>query len=353
VAHLFDPFDLRGLRFRNRIGVSPMCQYSALDGRAQDWHLVHLGALAAGGAGLVVVEATAVLPEGRISPWDLGLWDDSQADPLVRIAAFIRSQGAVPGIQLAHAGRKAGCARPWEGGRQLPPEAGGWSCVAPSPLPFHPGEAPPVALDESGLERIAQAFAAAARRAVVAGFQVVELHAAHGYLLHQFCSPLSNRRSDAFGGSLENRLRFPLRVAAVVRNALPEAMPLFVRASATDWVLGGWDLEQTVEFARCLHNQGADLIDVSSGGLIPDAVVPVAPGYQVPFAADLRARTGLPTAAVGLITEPNQAEAIVAAGQADLVLLGRQLLREPQWPLRAARELGAEADWPLQYQRAR
>ncbi len=257
------------------------------------------------------------------------------------------------GIQLAHAGRKAGCARPWEGGRPLPPEAGGWACVAPSPLPFQAGDPAPAALDEAGLELIQAAFVAAARRAVEAGFQVVELHAAHGYLLHQFLSPLSNRRTDAYGGSLENRLRFPLRVAAAVRATLPGELPLFVRVSATDWAEGGWDLEQTVAFAKGLAESGADLLDVSSGGLVAEARIPVAPGYQVPFAAALRARTALPTAAVGLITEPAQAEAIVTAGQADLVLLGRQLLREPQWPLRAARDLGAEIDWPLPYQRAR
>lgn len=353
MARLFNDFSLRGVRFRNRIGVSPMCQYSALDGLAQDWHLVHLGARAAGGAGLVLVEATSVLPEGRISPWDLGLWEDRQAEPLARIAAFIRSQGAVAGIQLAHAGRKASCARPWEGGRPVPLEAGGWSCVAPSPLPFHPGAAAPLALDETSLEELVLAFAAAARRAVEAGFEVVELHAAHGYLLHQFCSPLSNRRTDAWGGDLEGRLAFPLKVAAAMRAAVPESRALFVRVSATDWVNGGWDLDQTVHFVRRLAALGVDLIDVSSGGLAADAVVPAAPGYQVPYAAAIRARTGMPTAAVGLITEPAQADAIVASGQADLVLLGRQMLREAAWPLRAARELGAEGGWPTQYLRGK
>ena len=353
MARLFDPFTLRGVRFRNRIGVSPMCQYSALDGVAQDWHLVHLGARAAGGAGLVMVEATAVLPEGRISPWDVGLWEDRQAEPLARIAAFIRGQGAVAGLQLAHAGRKAGCARPWEGGRPLALGSGGWACVAPSPLPFDAEGPAPAPLDPAGLERVADAFVAAARRAVEAGFQVVELHAAHGYLLHQFCSPLSNRRSDGFGGPLENRMRFPLRVAEAVRAAVPDDRAVFVRVSATDWAEGGWDLDQTVAFGQCLADLGVDLLDVSSGGLVADAVVPAAPGYQVPFASALRTRTGLPTAAVGLITEPVQAEEILAAGRADLVLLGRQLLREPGWPLRAAQGLGSEGSWPLQYLRAK
>lgn len=353
MPRLFDPVSLRGVTFRNRIGVSPMCQYAALDGVAQDWHLVHLGARAAGGAGLVMVEATAVLPEGRISPWDLGLWEDRQVEPLARIAAFIRSQGAVAGIQLAHAGRKASCARPWEGGLPLPEEAGGWRCVAPSALPFYPGSPAPLALDADAIRRVEVAFAAAAGRAVAAGFQVVELHAAHGYLLHQFCSPLSNQRNDEYGGRLENRLRLPLQVAAALRAVVPEDRALFVRVSATDWMTGGWDLEQTVELARGLAGVGVDLIDVSSGGLAAEAVVPVAPGYQVPYAAAVRARTGLSTAAVGLITEPGLADAIVAAGQADLVLLGRQFLREPQWALRAARDLGVDGPWPLQYLRGR
>ncbi|MBI4911115.1 MAG: NADH:flavin oxidoreductase/NADH oxidase [Acidobacteria bacterium] len=350
--HLFSPLELRGQRFRNRIGVSPMCQYSAEEGRAADWHLVHLGARAAGGAGLVLVEATAVAPEGRISPHDLGLWEDGQIGPLARIAAFIASQGAVPGIQLAHAGRKAGVARPWDGGARLLPAEGGWVVEAPSPLPFHPGDPEPMALDGPALARVLDAFRAAARRAVTAGFRVVELHAAHGYLLHQFLSPLSNHRGDAFGGSLENRLRFPLQVVAALREAAPDRA-LFVRVSATDWKEGGWDLPQCVAFAKALKGVGVDLVDVSSGGLAPDASVKVAPGYQVPFAAAIRKEAGIPTAAVGLITGAGQAEAILAEGHADLVLLGREFLRDPHWPLRAARELGAEAPWPPPYLRAK
>jgi 2,4-dienoyl-CoA reductase (NADPH2) len=350
---LFEPFALRGLSFRNRIGVSPMCQYSAQDGFANDWHLVHLGARAAGGAGLVIVEATAVLPEGRISPQDLGLWSDDQAEPLARIAAFIASRGAVPGIQLAHAGRKASVARPWEGGRRLPPGSGGWTTVAPSPLPFAPADSAPVALDEGGIQAVVAAFVAAARRAARAGFQFIEVHGAHGYLLHQFLSPLSNARTDAYGGGLEGRLRLPLEVASAVRSALPNDLALAFRVSATDWVEGGWDLDQTVELARRLAGAGVDLLDVSSGGSSPKAVVPLRPGYQVPFAAAVRAKAGLPTAAVGLITGAEQAEAILRDGHADLVLLGRELLRNPHWPLQAARELGAEGPWPSPYLRAK
>jgi 2,4-dienoyl-CoA reductase-like NADH-dependent reductase (Old Yellow Enzyme family) len=350
---LFTPLQLRGVSFRNRIGVSPMCQYSASEGRANDWHLVHLGARAAGGAGLVLVEATSVVPEGRISPFDLGLWEDRQIAPLARVAAFVESQGAVAGIQLAHAGRKASVARPWDGGGRLLPGAGGWSVVAPSPLPFNPGEPEPTSLDEAGMDRVEAAFQAAARRAVEAGFRVIELHAAHGYLLHQFLSPLSNHRDDAYGGSLENRMRLPLRIARTVRGALPPDRALFVRISATDWMEGGWDLEQSVQFAAALKEAGADLVDVSSGGLAPAARIPAAPCYPVPFAARIRESAQGPTAAVGLIARPFEAEAIVAEGKADLVLLGREMLRDPNWPLHAAGELSAEGPWPPQYLRAK
>ena len=350
---LFTPLQLRGVTFRNRIGVSPMCQYSAEEGFANDWHFVHLGARAVGGAGLVLTEATAVLPEGRISPHDLGLWEDGQIAPLARIAGFLRGQGAVAGIQLAHAGRKASVARPWDGGKRLLPGQGGWTVVAPSALPFNPGDPDSAALDEAGLEDVVAAFLAAARRAVEAGFQVVELHAAHGYLLHQFLSPLSNQRTDAWGGSLENRMRLPLRVARELRRALPADRALFVRISATDWAEGGWDLEQSVVFAAALKDLGVDLVDASSGGLVPTARIPAAPGYQVPFASRIRKDAGIPTAAVGLLTTAKETEAVVAEGHADIVLLGRELLRNPSWPLKAAAELGAEGPWPPQYVRAR
>jgi 2,4-dienoyl-CoA reductase-like NADH-dependent reductase (Old Yellow Enzyme family) len=351
MARLFEPLTLRGITLPNRIGVSPMCQYSCEDGLATDWHLVHLGSRAVGGAGLVMTEASAVTPEGRISPQDLGIWSDAHAEPLGRIAAFIRSQKAVPGIQLAHAGRKASHSRPWEGDRWLEPAAGGWTPIAPSPLPYGPVP-PPREMDARDLAEVKDAFAAAARRAVAAGFQVVELHAAHGYLLHEFLSPLSNDRSDAYGGSLEARMRFPLEVAGAVRDALPDALPLLVRVSATDWVQGGWDLEDTVAFAARLRALGADLVDCSSGGLDPAARITSGPGYQVPFAEAVRRGAGIPTAAVGLITAPQQAEAILQAGQADLILLGREALRDPYWPLHAADALGRKVSWPAQYLRA-
>jgi 2,4-dienoyl-CoA reductase-like NADH-dependent reductase (Old Yellow Enzyme family) len=343
---LFDPLTLLGLTLPNRIAVSPMCQYSAVDGRPTDWHLVHLGGLAQGGAGLVLSEAVAVLPEGRISPQDLGLWEDTQIEPLARITRFIRAQGAVPGIQLAHAGRKAGTEAPW---RKVPGTLAGWAPVAPSPLPFDTGWATPAALDEAGLEAVVRAFAAAAERARAAGFQVAEVHAAHGYLLHQFLSPLANHRTDRWGGSFENRARLLRRVVQAVREVW--SLPLFVRLSATDWAPGGWDLEPSVTLCRLLREEGVDLVDVSSGGLVPGVPIPVAPGYQVPFAQRIRAEAGLPTGAVGLITGSQQAQTIVMMGQADLVLLGRQLLREPRWPLRAAQELGVEVPWPAAYAR--
>lgn len=349
---LFQPLRLRELVLPNRIAVAPMCQYSAVEGRATDWHLVHYGGLAQGGSGLVILEATAVLPEGRISPEDLGLWSEDQVEPLARVARFIKAQGAVPGIQLAHAGRKACTPAPWRGpSRTMSPEAGGWEPVAPSPRPFAPDWATPRELTALELPSLVRAFAAAARRALAAGFQVVELHAAHGYLLHQFLSPLSNGRSDAYGGSLENRMRFVLETAAALRELWPEELPLLVRLSATDWVEGGWDLEQTLELVHRLKSLGVDLIDCSSGGMVPDAKVPVSPGYQVPFAEAIRRGVCIPTGGVGLIEGPAQAEAILQQGQADLILLGRELLRDPRWPLRAAAELGIEVPWPAQYAR--
>lgn len=349
---LFAPLTLRGLTVPNRVWVSPMCQYSAVDGYATEWHMVHLGALATGGAGLVLTEADAVLPEGRISPDDLGIWSDAHAEALEPIVRFAHAQGALIGTQLAHAGRKASSRAPWKGHGSVPPDDGGWTTVAPSALAF--GEyAPPVALDQAGIERVVAGFAAAARRAADVGFDTVELHAAHGYLLHQFLSPLSNTRDDAYGGSPERRARIVLDCAAAVRDALPDAMPLLVRLSATDWVEGGWDLDATVELVRALRDRGVDLVDCSSGGLDPRQQITPGPGYQVPFAARVRADTGVPTGAVGLITEPAQAEEIVASGAADVVLLARAMLREPRWALRAAAELGAEVTWPPQYLRAR
>ncbi|HWQ07982.1 MAG TPA: NADH:flavin oxidoreductase/NADH oxidase [Holophaga sp.] len=353
MPRLFDPLVLRGLSLPNRIAVSPMCQYSAPESRPTDWHLVHLGGLAQGGAGLILMEATAVEPEGRISPLDLGLWEDGQIEGLARLVRFMASQGSVPGIQLAHAGRKACTRPPWLGGSGTIPAAdGGWTPVAPSPLPFDEGWAVPAALDEAGIAALVRAFAAAAERALRGGFQVAELHAAHGYLLHQFLSPLANTRTDRFGGSFENRARFLRETVDAVRRVWPERLPLLVRISATDWAEGGWTPEESAALCRDLRQRGVDLVDVSSGGMIPRAKIPLAPGYQVPFAEQVRREAGVPTGAVGLITEPAQAEAILQREQADLVLLGREFLRNPRWPLRAAQELGAVVPWPAQYARA-
>ncbi len=334
-----------------------MCQYSCegRDGRAGEWHLVHYGARAAGGVGLVLVEATAVEARGRISPQDLGLWEDVQVEPLARVARLVRACGAVPGVQLAHAGRKASTWRPWDGRGPVPPREGGWPVVGPSPVAFGEGYPVPEALDEAGLAAVVRAFAEAARRALEAGFEVVEVHAAHGYLLHEFLSPLANRRRDRYGGSFDNRVRLLCQVVEAVRRVWPEGLPLFVRISVTDWVPGGWDEEQSVELARRLLELGVDLLDCSTGGILPRVPIPEGPGYQVPFAERIRRAAGVPTAAVGLITEAGQADAIVREGRADLVLLGRQLLREPTWPLRAAHALGRDeaAPWPVQYLRGR
>ena len=350
---LFDPLPLRSLTLANRIAVSPMCQYACGDGSATDWHLVHLGSRAAGGAGLVFTEATAVTAAGRISPQDLGIWQDAHVEPLARITRFIHAQGAHAGIQLAHAGRKASTWRPWDGQGAVPASAGGWSeVVAPSALPFAPDYPAPRALDEPGIAAVVRAFAAAARRASAAGFHVIEIHAAHGYLLHQFLSPLSNRRSDRYGGSFENRTRLAREVVSAVRAAWPDALPLFVRISATDWAEGGWDLEQSVELARELKRLGVDLVDCSSGGTVPGAKIPMGPGYQTPFAERIRREAGIATGAVGMITQPAQAAHSVRTGQADLVILARAMLRDPYWPLRAARELGQAVTWPVQYLRA-
>jgi len=351
---LFTPLPLRGVTLRNRIGLSPMCQYSAVEGRATDWHLAHLGARAAGGVGLAIFEATAVEARGRISPADLGLWEDGQVEPLARVVRFVASQGATPCLQLAHAGRKASVRPPWlAGGAPLGPGEGGWTVVGPSPVPFAPGHPEPSALDEAGIAGVVASFTAAARRALDAGFQAVEVHAAHGYLLHQFLSPISNRRADRWGGGFEGRTRLAREVVAAVRAAWPERLPLLVRLSATDWLSGGWTPDETVELARALKGLGVDLVDVSSGGASPEARPAVGPGYQVPFAERVRREAGIATAAVGLITTAAQADAVVREGRADLVLLARELLRNPCFPLHAAAALGAEGPWPSQYLRAR
>ena len=346
---LLTPLNLRGVTFRNRIAVSPMCQYSAENGFANDWHLVHLGSRAAGGAGLVIVEATAVLPEGRITPKDVGLWSDEHIEPLARIARFVHSQGAVAGIQLAHAGRKASCDAPWKGGAALSPAEGGWQVAGPSPIAFSMESPTPVALTQEGIEAVIAAFEAAARRALRAGFKVIEIHSAHGYLLHEFLSPLSNERADEFGGSLENRMRLVLQVAERLRAIMPEELPLFVRISATDWAPGGWDDTQSVELAKRLKRLGVDLIDVSSGGLVPNAKIPIQRGYQVPFARRIRDEAEIRTGAVGLITNAEYANQIVTGGDANIVLIAREFLRDPYFALNAERALGAEPNWPVQY----
>ncbi len=351
MSRLFTPLTLREVEFRNRIFVSPMCQYSSPEGLPTDWHLVHLGSRAVGGAALVLTEASAVSPEGRISPDDAGIWSDAHAEAWRRVARFIRGAGARAGMQIAHAGRKASTAAPWLGGGGLAPAERGWTPLAPSAVTFAPNYIAPREMGTADLEAVLAQFVAAARRAVDAEFEVIEVHCAHGYLLHEFLSPLSNRRSDDLGGGLANRMRYPLRVARAVREAVPARLPVFVRISASDWADGGWDLPQSVEFARALKSLGIDLVDCSSGGMIPDAKIPVAPGYQVPFSEAIRRDAGIATGAVGMITEPAQAEAIIAEGKADAVLLARQFLRDPYWALHAAKALGAGAAWPKQYLR--
>jgi 2,4-dienoyl-CoA reductase-like NADH-dependent reductase (Old Yellow Enzyme family) len=352
MSRLFSVLRLREVEFKNRVFVSPMCQYSSADGMPNDWHFVHLGSRAVGGAGLVMVEATAVSPEGRISPGDTGIWSDAHAEAFERITAFIKGQGAVPAIQLAHAGRKASTDLPWRGGGFLGEAEGGWQTMAPSPIPFSEGETPPREMSAGGIEEVIAQFAEAARRSFAAGFQVVEIHMAHGYLLHEFLSPLSNHRTDEYGGGLESRSRFPLRVARAVREAFPSHLPVFARISATDWVEGGWDLQQSVQLARWLKEAGVDLIDCSSGGAVPGARIPVSPGYQIPFAASIRKEAGIATGGVGLITEPEQAERIIASGEADAVFLARAMLRDPYWALHAAKVLGVDITYPPQYGRA-
>lgn len=350
---LFSPLQIKSLRFKNRMVISPMCQYSATDGFANDWHLVHLGSRASGGAALIIQEATAVSPEGRISPGDLGLWKDEHIKKLQSINQFIISQNAIPGIQLAHAGRKASVSEPWNGNKKLEETDGGWDTVAPSALGYHSNEKPPIALDKTGIQKVISNFKSATKRAVKAGYQVVEIHAAHGYLLHQFLSPLSNIRTDDYGGSFENRIRLLLEVLEAVQSEWPENLPLFVRISATDWAEGGWNIEESVQLSQLLKEKGVDLMDVSSGGLVSHQQISLGPNYQVPFAERIKKDIGILTGAVGLITDADQSEAIVATGKADLVLFARESLRNPNLALDFAKELGADISWPKQYERAK
>ncbi len=352
MAQLFTPLQIRNITFRNRIFVSPMCQYSSMGGLPADWHLVHLGSRAVGGAGLVMVEATAVTPEGRISPQDSGIWSDDHAIAFKRITRFIREQGAVPGIQLGHAGRKASTLPPWEGTRYAGPDHGGWQTIAPSAVAF--GDLPvPHEMTKPDINDLIDAFRQATVRSLQAGFDLIELHMAHGYLMHQFLSPLSNKRTDEYGGSLENRMRLPLEVAHVVRRTWPEHLPLFVRISSTDWVGGGWDLDQSITLVKELKRRGIDLVDCSSGGSVPNAKIPAGPGYQTGFASEIRRQAEIMTGAVGMILDPMQAEHILRTGQADAILLARDFLRDPYWPLHAAKELGVDVQWPVQYARAK
>ncbi len=352
MPHLFEPLQLRGITFSNRIGVSPMCEYSCHDGLASEWHFVHLGSRAVGGAALVMTEAAAVSPEGRISPQDLGIWSDAHADALAPIVRFIRHQGTVAGIQLAHAGRKASTQRPWEGSDCIPENAGGWKPMAPSPIAFSPNYCPPREMTREDIVRVRGEFVAAATRALRAGFEVIEIHAAHGYLIHEFLSPLSNQRPDEYGDSFRNRIRFLREVTSEVRRVMPDRLPLFVRISATDWMEGGWAIEDSISLAKLLKSDGADLIDCSSGGLVPDAKIPVGPGYQTEFAERIRREGVIKTAAVGMITSAAQADHIIRTHQADIVLIAREFLRDPYWPLHAAQALGQPAQWPVQYLRA-
>ena len=353
MSKLFSPLKLRTIEFKNRVFVSSMCQYSSASSFPEDWHFVHLGSRAVGGAALVFTEATAVSPEGRISPQDLGIWSEAHIPAFQRIASFIKSQGAIPGIQLGHAGRKASSDVPWKSRDPLTLGKGGWETVGPSPLPFDDRSPLPREMTAAEVEETTSQFVEAARRSLRAGFEVLELHLAHGYLFHQFLSPLTNHRKDRYGGSPGNRFRFSLETSKAVRDAWPDSLPLFVRISCTDWMEDGWDLTQSIELCRRLKEIGVDLIDCSSGGLVPDAKIPAAPGYQVPFAAAIRQQVGIATGAVGLITEPLQAEQIVSTGQADAILLAREFLRDPYWPLHAARVLGVNVSWPKQYERAK
>jgi len=354
MPHLFSPIKIKNIEFKNRLVVSPMCEYSSEDGFASDWHLVHLGSRAIGGAALVIAEATAVSPEGRITEGDLGIYKDEHIVKLKQVTDFIHQHDSVAGIQLAHAGRKASHQIPWKGGAQIPSgQPGGWKTFAPSALPFTENEGPPAALDKAGIEKVKADFKQAALRAIAAGFKVIELHGAHGYLIHEFLSPLSNHRTDVYGGSFENRIRFLLEIVETVRTVWPEENPLFVRISASDWTEGGWTADDSVELAKILENKGVDLVDCSSGGNVANAKIPVKPGYQVEFAEKIKNETNMLTGAVGLITQAVQANNIITKGQADLVIMARELLRDPYFPLRAAHELGFDIKWPVQYERAK
>jgi 2,4-dienoyl-CoA reductase-like NADH-dependent reductase (Old Yellow Enzyme family) len=354
MPHLFSPIKIKSIAFKNRLVVSPMCEYSSEEGFANDWHLVHLGSRAIGGAALVLTEAAAVSPEGRITAGDLGIYKDDHIAKLKQITDFIHLHGAVAGIQLAHAGRKASRKLPWEGGALIPSDQpGGWKTFAPSDLPFAENEEPPLELDKADIEKVKADFKAATLRAIAAGFKVIELHGAHGYLIHEFLSPLSNHRTDQYGGSFENRIRFLIEILDTVRSVWPEENPLFVRISASDWTEGGWTADDSVALAKVLETKGVDVVDCSSGGNVPNAKIPLKPGYQVEFAEKIKDETGMLTAAVGLITEAVQADSIIRQGQADLVVMARELLRDPYFPLRAAHELGQEVAWPVQYERAK
>lgn len=353
MSKLLSQLTIRDITLRNRIVISPMCTYSAVDGFANDWHLVHLGSRATGGAGLIIQEATAVSAEGRITPGDLGLYKEEHTEMLHRITSFIHQQGAIAGIQLAHAGRKASCARPWDGGKQLKRNDGGWITVAPSAIAYNPDDDAPQTLDVEGIKKVISDFRIAAQRALKAGYEVIDIHAAHGYLVHQFLSPLSNHRTDSYGGNFENRIRLLLEIIEGVRSVWPLNLPLFVRISATDWAEGGWNIGESIKLASILKGKGVDLIDTSSGGMVHNAKVPVGPGYQVPFSERIKSESGILTGTVGLITQAQQAEDILQKGQADLILIARESLRDPYFPLNAAKVLGDEIEWPLQYLRAK
>ncbi|WP_158989061.1 NADPH dehydrogenase NamA [Mucilaginibacter sp. L196] len=354
MAHLFSPLKIKSIEFKNRIVVSPMCEYSSEDGFANDWHLVHLGSRAVGGAGLIITEATAVSPEGRITASDLGIYKDEHIEKLKQITDFIHAHGAIAGTQLAHAGRKASHQAPWDGGKQIKADQpGGWKSVGPSAIAFIDSEDAPLELDKAGIEKVKADFKAAAARAIKVGFKVIELHGAHGYLLHEFLSPLSNQRTDEYGGSFENRIRLLLEVIASVQEVWPEDLPLFVRISATDWTEGGWTGDDSAALAKVLKTKGVDLIDCSTGGNVATAKIPVGPGYQVPFSEQVRKEAGILTGAVGMITEPLQADSIIRNGHADMIVIAREFLRDPYFPLRAAHELNHEVKWPVQYERAK
>ena len=350
---LFSPLRIRGIELKNRIAVSPMCQYSSLNGMPTEWHLVHLGSRAVGGAALVMQEATAVSPEGRISPDDAGIWSEEHSEAYKRITSFIKSQNSVPGIQLAHAGRKASTYSPWKGNGEVNPEEGGWQTYSPSAIPFAKDYPHPKEMSKEDIEKVINDFRIAADRSLKAGFQVIELHMAHGYLVHEFLSTLSNQRKDNYGGSFENRCRFAIEIVKAVRNTIPSDFPLFARISSSDWVENGWDIEQSIKLAVKLKDEGVDLIDCSSGGNVKEAVIPTGPGYQIPFSVRIKKEVNILTGGVGMITSPQQADQIIRTEEADIVLLAREMLRDPYWSLHAAKSLNAEIDWPKQYLRAK